>query len=134
VAVDDVSLSVSGGEIFGVLGPNGAGKPMTVGCALGLRRPDGAIRGLGLDPGSQGAELHQLVHDSLGLAAKRDACYRSLSGGRKQRRAIALGGGCAASGNRQERSDGHRYQHGFHSAISCSYTRPQSSARRTGIS
>ncbi|HEX2743346.1 MAG TPA: hypothetical protein VHN16_02955 [Streptosporangiaceae bacterium] len=44
------------------------------------------------------AELHQLVHDSLGLAAKRYACYRSLSGGRKQRRAIALGGGCTASG------------------------------------
>jgi ABC-2 type transport system ATP-binding protein len=27
VAVDDVSVSVAEGEIFGILGPNGAGKP-----------------------------------------------------------------------------------------------------------
>ena len=31
VAVDDVSFSVAGGEIFAILGPDGAGKTTTVG-------------------------------------------------------------------------------------------------------
>jgi ABC-2 type transport system ATP-binding protein len=66
VAVDDVSLSVRDGEIFGILGPNGAGKTTTVECILGLRRPDGGtIRVLGLDPGRQPAELRQLVGAQL---------------------------------------------------------------------
>jgi ABC-2 type transport system ATP-binding protein len=50
-AVDDVSFSVSPGEIFGFVGPNGAGKTTTIECAEGLRRPDsGIIRLFGLDP------------------------------------------------------------------------------------
>ncbi|PSR05270.1 MAG: multidrug ABC transporter ATP-binding protein, partial [Bacteroidetes bacterium SW_8_64_56] len=40
VAVDDLSLKVEPGEIFGLIGPNGAGKTTTVECLLGLRRPD----------------------------------------------------------------------------------------------
>jgi ABC-2 type transport system ATP-binding protein len=40
VAVDDVSFTVSEGEIFGILGPNGAGKTTTVECVEGLRKPD----------------------------------------------------------------------------------------------
>ena len=40
VAVDDVSLTVEEGEIFGILGPNGAGKTTTVECIEGLRAPD----------------------------------------------------------------------------------------------
>jgi ABC-2 type transport system ATP-binding protein len=60
VAVDDVSLSVEEGEIFGILGPNGAGKTTTVECVAGLRTPDrGTIRVLGLDPGRDRAELTQ---------------------------------------------------------------------------
>lgn len=51
VAVDDVSLTVDEGEIFGILGPNGAGETTAVECVIGLRRPDaGSIRVLGLDP------------------------------------------------------------------------------------
>lgn len=37
-AVNDVSLSVSSGEIFGLLGPNGAGKSTFLNCLLGLYR------------------------------------------------------------------------------------------------
>jgi ABC-2 type transport system ATP-binding protein len=51
IAVDDVSLEVRPGEIFGLIGPNGAGKTTTMECIEGLRRPDrGAISVLGLDP------------------------------------------------------------------------------------
>lgn len=40
-AVDNVSLKVMRGEIFGILGPNGAGKTTTLEMIEGLRRPDG---------------------------------------------------------------------------------------------
>jgi ABC-2 type transport system ATP-binding protein len=60
VAVDDVSLTVADGEVFGILGPNGAGKTTTVESIEGLRTPDrGAISVLGLDPRRDRAELTQ---------------------------------------------------------------------------
>jgi ABC-2 type transport system ATP-binding protein len=66
VAVDDVSLSVESGEIFGILGPNGAGKTTTVECIQGLRSTDaGTIRVLGLDPTTEGAELRQRIGSQL---------------------------------------------------------------------
>jgi bacitracin transport system ATP-binding protein len=44
-AVDDMSLSVNRGEIYGFLGMNGAGKTTTIRMMLGLIRPDsGSIR------------------------------------------------------------------------------------------
>ena len=55
VAVDDVSLTVHEGEIFGILGPNGAGKTTTVECIEGLRAPDsGQISVLGSIPAGTG--------------------------------------------------------------------------------
>jgi ABC-2 type transport system ATP-binding protein len=51
VAVDDASLAVTEGEIFGILGPNGAGRTTAVECVIGLRIPDaGTVRVLGPDP------------------------------------------------------------------------------------
>jgi len=41
VAVQDLSLVVPPGEVFGFLGPNGAGKSTTVRMLLGLLRPTG---------------------------------------------------------------------------------------------
>jgi polyether ionophore transport system ATP-binding protein len=39
VAVEDLSLTVAPGEVFGFLGPKGAGKSTMVGLMLGLIRP-----------------------------------------------------------------------------------------------
>ena len=39
VAVNDISLEVKAGEIFGFLGPNGAGKTSTIKMMMGLMRP-----------------------------------------------------------------------------------------------
>jgi ABC-2 type transport system ATP-binding protein len=39
LAVDDVSIQVYGGEIFGFLGPNGAGKTTTIKMIVGLLHP-----------------------------------------------------------------------------------------------
>jgi ABC-2 type transport system ATP-binding protein len=66
VAVEEISLAVVEGEIFGILGPNGAGKTTTVECVQGLRRPDGGtIRVLGLDPTTQAAQLRRRIGSQL---------------------------------------------------------------------
>jgi ABC-2 type transport system ATP-binding protein len=62
VAVDDVSLEVFEGEIFGLIGPNGAGKTTTMECVVGHRVPDqGTISVLGLDPRRDAGELRQRI-------------------------------------------------------------------------
>lgn len=50
-AVDDISLSIESGDIFGFLGPNGAGKTTTVKMIMGLISPtSGEIHILGANP------------------------------------------------------------------------------------
>jgi ABC-2 type transport system ATP-binding protein len=62
VAVDDVSLDVFEGEIFGLIGPNGAGKTTTMECVEGNRTPDkGTISVLGLDPRRDANVLRQRI-------------------------------------------------------------------------
>ena len=41
LAVDNVSMSIEEGEIFGLLGPNGAGKTTTISALTGLTKIDG---------------------------------------------------------------------------------------------
>jgi ABC-2 type transport system ATP-binding protein len=70
VAVDDVSLAVNKGEIFGILGPNGAGKTTTIESIMGLRKPDGGtIKVLGLDPQKDRIALAQRIGIQLQEAA-----------------------------------------------------------------
>lgn len=40
IAVDNVSISVKQGEIFGLIGPNGAGKTTLLNCISGFYRPE----------------------------------------------------------------------------------------------
>ena len=60
--VDGISFHVEKGEIFGILGPNGAGKTTAIECLEGLRKRDhGEVRILGLDPKTDGRQLHQRI-------------------------------------------------------------------------
>jgi ABC-2 type transport system ATP-binding protein len=62
VAVNDVSLSINEGEIFGIIGPNGAGKTTTVECISGLRAPDsGSISVYGLSPQKDRNKMREFV-------------------------------------------------------------------------
>lgn len=60
LAVDEISLDVQAGEVFGILGPNGSGKTTTVRLLNGLITPDaGEMRVLGLDPVTQGDQVRR---------------------------------------------------------------------------
>ncbi len=74
VAVQDVSLQVQQGEIFGIIGPNGAGKTTTVEMLEGLRRADdGSVRVLGLDPQRDGDQLRERIGIQLQSSELDDA-------------------------------------------------------------
>ena len=62
VAVNDVSFSITEGEVFGIIGPNGAGKTTTVECISGLRVPDsGSATVYDLNPRDDREELRKCV-------------------------------------------------------------------------
>ncbi|MBU7000085.1 MAG: ABC transporter ATP-binding protein [Theionarchaea archaeon] len=61
-AVNNVSLQVYQGEIFGLLGPNGAGKTTTIEMIEGLRSPDsGDITVLGENPAKGGEDFRKMI-------------------------------------------------------------------------
>jgi len=60
VAVDQLTLSVHHGEVFGLLGHNGAGKTTTIRMLNGVLAPTrGKLRVLGYDPTEEGAILRR---------------------------------------------------------------------------
>lgn len=61
-AVNNISISVKNGEVFGLLGANGAGKSTTIECVLGTKEFDsGSISILGMHPQKQRKKLYQKV-------------------------------------------------------------------------
>ena len=77
LAVDDVTLSVSAGEIFGFLGPNGAGKTTTIRMMMGLLQPTaGQILLGGHDLGREPLEAKRLC----GFVPDRPHVYDKLTG------------------------------------------------------
>lgn len=53
VAVDNLSINLDKGKIYGFLGPNGAGKTTTISLLMGILKPThGSMKVLGIDPTS----------------------------------------------------------------------------------
>lgn len=72
-AVEDVSIEIPGGSVFGLLGPNGAGKTTTFKCLLGLGRPtSGAVL-------FEGKPLTPQTFERLAHVPERSALYEWMS-------------------------------------------------------
>ncbi len=75
-AVQDVTLSVHEGEIFGFIGPSGCGKTTTVRMLCGVYRPsEGLVRVLGTRP----EEFDQELRAQIGYMPQLFALYPTLS-------------------------------------------------------
>ncbi|MFL0196804.1 ABC transporter ATP-binding protein [Clostridium sp. WILCCON 0269] len=76
IAVDNISLSVEKGEIFGFLGPNGAGKSTTINLISGLLRSrEGTIRILDKDI----KRNSRFTKMNLGIVPQELAIYEELT-------------------------------------------------------
>jgi ABC-2 type transport system ATP-binding protein len=77
VAVDNVSFSVYGGEVFGFLGPNGAGKTTTIKMIVGLLQPtSGTVHVAGYDVQTQS----RLAKAASGYVPDTPNLYAKLTG------------------------------------------------------
>lgn len=75
VAVDDLTLEIRTGEVFGLLGPNGAGKTTAINMAVGLFQPDqGSVEVVG-----HGSPMLPEVRKKIGVAPQALALYDELS-------------------------------------------------------
>jgi drug efflux transport system ATP-binding protein len=76
VSVDDLSLTVGAGEVFGLLGSNGAGKTTTIRMLCGLLTPTaGSARVLGIDVGRD----PEAVKRRIGYMTQRFSLYDDLT-------------------------------------------------------
>lgn len=76
-AVDQLSLRISPGEIFGLLGPNGAGKSTTILMMIGLTEPSaGRVRVCGIDSTHNPA----VVKRQVGYLPEDVGFYQELTG------------------------------------------------------
>jgi ABC-2 type transport system ATP-binding protein len=81
-AVDDLSLTVAAGEIFGFLGSNGAGKTTAIRVMCGLLAPSsGTAHVLGFDVGREPEEVKRRI----GYMSQRFSLYEDLTVGQNLR-------------------------------------------------
>ncbi len=73
--LQDISLSLEQGEVFGFLGPNGAGKTTTMKCILGIMRPTaGTVTILG------GSIDDSAIRQKIGFMPENTYLYKYLTG------------------------------------------------------
>jgi ABC-2 type transport system ATP-binding protein len=77
VAVDEISLTVNRGEIFGFLGANGAGKTTAIRMLCGLLLP---TSGLGIVNGFDIYKEPEKIKKSIGYMSQKFSLYRDLTG------------------------------------------------------
>ena len=89
VAVEDLDLAVTPGEVYGFLGPNGAGKTTTFRMIAGILRPtSGTVEVGGIDMNRRPLEAKA----RLGFIPDRPFVYDKLTGAEFLRFAAALYG------------------------------------------
>ena len=77
LAVNNVSLELREGEVFGFLGPNGAGKSTTIRSVMDFLRPtDGWVELLG----GRNSKERTALHDQVGYLAGDIALYETMTG------------------------------------------------------
>ena len=96
LAVDQLTLEVPRGRIFGLLGPNGSGKTTTIGMLLGLVRPTSGSFSLLGSQTSHAEALHR-----VGAIVEQPYFYPYLSG----RRNLAYFQGISGRGSPKELDD-----------------------------
>src|SRR5262245_7191875 len=91
IVVDNLSMTVRRGDIFGFLGQNGAGKSTTIRMVLGLVRPtSGRVLLLGHD-----ITRHPLkALRRVGAIIEAPAFYENFSGRQNLQMLAGLSGGC----------------------------------------
>lgn len=76
-AVDEISLNIAKGELFGLLGPNGAGKSTTISVISTLLKPTAGNKKPPVDPGrASGGFLTRFDFAKLPLRLKNPADFR----------------------------------------------------------
>jgi ABC-2 type transport system ATP-binding protein len=76
-AVNDLSLEIKEGEIFGLLGPNGAGKTTAINMMIGLIKPtEGSV----IVGGYNIRKDLKKVHELIGVCPQHAAIYKFLTG------------------------------------------------------
>lgn len=76
-ALDNVSLDLGQGEVFGFLGPNGAGKTTTVKLLTGILSPtSGSCEILGINPAAEPEKAHALS----GVVTEHAQMYDNMTG------------------------------------------------------
>ncbi|NIA31015.1 MAG: ATP-binding cassette domain-containing protein [Actinobacteria bacterium] len=76
-ALDDFSVEIKRGELFGLIGPNGAGKSTLMKCLIGLLKPD---KGEILIDGENAVENSISVKKRIGYAPEDPVLYDYLTG------------------------------------------------------